>query len=77
LINQTQMKKIIFATVCIIGGMFLTQEAMAFTVSPPRVELFASPDQKIKDVIKIFNETDKAITVYTSTANFTAKEGAE
>ena len=77
MINQTQMKKIIFATICIIGGMFLAQETMAFTVSPPRVELFASPDQKIKDVIKIFNETDEAITVYTSTANFTAKEGAE
>ena len=71
------MKKIIFATICIVGGMFLAQETMAFTVSPPRVELFANPDQKIKDVIKIFNETDEAITVYTSTANFTAKEGAE
>ncbi|MCK4892047.1 MAG: hypothetical protein KAS78_05250 [Candidatus Pacebacteria bacterium] len=71
------MKKSIFVAICMIGGIFLAQEAIAFTVSPPRAELFADPGQKIEDAIKIFNETNEAITVYTSTANFIAKEGVE
>jgi len=71
------MKKVISIAVCAIWWMFSAQVAMAFTVSPPRMELSADPGQKIEGAIKIFNETDKAMTVYTSTANFTAKEGEE
>ena len=71
------MKKFILVTICIIGGTLLTQGVSALTISPPRMELSANPGQKVEDVIKIFNETDSGVTIYTSTANFTAKEGEE
>jgi hypothetical protein len=52
-------------------------DALALTISPPKIELLANPGQKVEDEIKLFNETDSELTIYTSTANFIAKEGEE
>ena len=71
------MKKITLITFLVIGGLFFTQQALALTISPPRMELSADPGQKFGEVIKLFNETDSVKTIYTSTANFTAKQGEE
>jgi len=74
------MDKIISVKICIIVitvGMFLGTGVLALTVSPPVFELGADPDTSFGQNLKIFNETDSSITVYTSTANFTAKAGEE
>jgi len=71
------MKRFFLITICILGGIFSAQQVLALTISPPRMELSADPGQKIGEAIKLINETDQEITVYTSTANFTAKEGEE
>lgn len=49
----------------------------AITIIPPRMELLADPGKTIISSVKIYNETDNALTLYTSTANFTAKNGKE
>jgi len=49
----------------------------AITIIPPRTELAADPGKTISDSVKIYNETDATLVLYTSEANFTAKKEQE
>lgn len=48
--------------------------AKALTISPPVIEADIDPGSVYEDVIKVFNETDREVAVYTSTSNFAAKD---
>lgn len=71
------MKKVAIAIIAILGGLFLAGQALALTISPPRLELTANPGQQTSATIKLINETDKEAVFYSSAANFTAAEGQE
>lgn len=71
------MKKIFLFTFFLIGGVLISHSVFALTVSPPVIELGGNPGQEVKSEIRLFNETDQDVTVWTSTADFKAKEGEE
>ena len=71
------MKKIIFLTICMALCFLFASSALALTISPPVFELEVDPGNILQESIKIFNETDKEVTLYTSTADFTAKKDKE
>lgn len=74
------MNKITFTVaIIIIGLIFLASpyKTKAITIIPPRIELAGDPGQNISNFFKIFNETEKTLILYVSTANFTAKQGKE
>ena len=71
------MRRLILITILVIGGVFLAQGVLALTISPPVFELGANTGDSPRQSIKLFNETATEITVYTSTADFTAKAGEE
>ena len=48
--------------------------AAALTIVPPSLEFPADPGQKITTKVKLFNEESTPIAVFSSTANFTAKD---
>ena len=50
-------------------------KVFAITVSPPVRELFGEPGKTISGVIKLYNETNNDLKVYTLTKDFTAKDG--
>jgi hypothetical protein len=56
------------------GGCFASNEASALTVSPPIKELGGDPGSTVEGIIKLYNETNTEITVYASTADFSARE---
>jgi len=74
-----RLSKIIFGPLSflLLSTLWLNQ-SQALTISPLRIELSTNRGQEVEDVVKIFNETDKPLTLFVSTANFTAKgEGGE
>ena len=73
------MKKYITVlfTAFVVGGSFLASDASALTIAPPILEIGANPGDNPTQNIKIFNETDSWITLWVSTANFTAKADEE
>jgi len=71
------MKKIFLFTFLLIGGIVFYHSVFALTVSPPVVELGGNPGQEVKSVIRLFNETDQTVNIWTSTADFGAKKGEE
>lgn len=74
------LNKILFTSIVITLGFILglfPYETKAITIIPPRVELSADPGSKASGVVKIYNETETTLSLYTSTANFTAKQGKE
>jgi len=50
---------------------------LAMTVSPSIFEFGGDPGNVLTQTIKIFNETGSPVDLYTSAADFTAKEGEE
>jgi len=70
------MKKY-FCAAILGGGIFFTQNAMALTISPPIFEIGANPGDNPMQNIKLLNETNSLVTVYSSTANFTADDSEE
>lgn len=52
--------------------------ARAFTVTlvPPTLEFTAEPGETLHSEVKLFNESTEPLTLYPSTANFTAKDEA-
>jgi hypothetical protein len=72
------MKKGIFGI--ILGLMFLgtlipLNEVFALTISPPVKEMVGDPGETVNGMVKVYNETDQDITVYSSLSDFSAKEG--
>ena len=67
------MRKFFFTTICILFGMVLAQTAQALTISPPKFELDGNPGSIIKQVIKLFNETEEAKVFYPSLQDFVAR----
>ena len=70
------MKTAALATL-ILGGMIWAEHSLALTISPPRFELAANPGQRAEAMVKLFNETDKELVLYSSASNFTAAEDEE
>lgn len=69
------MRKCFLITLFAIGGLVLATNVFALTISPPVFEVGGNPGDTIRSEIKLFNETDSEVTVWTSTADFGAKEG--
>lgn len=67
------MKRFLFTTICVIFGMFLAQGTLALTISPPKFELDGNPGSIIKQVVKLFNETEEARVFYPSLQGFVAR----
>lgn len=56
--------------------LVLVKPAQALTIVPPSLEFSVQPGEKVETKVKLFNEEAKAISVFSSTANFTAKDEA-
>lgn len=67
----------IFSVFFVYFAIFMPLSAQAITIIPPRIELSADPGKTISNSVKIYNEMGSVLTLYTSTANFTAKNGKE
>lgn len=63
---------IIFSTVLCSGIFAVAPAVHALTLIPPSVELNVTPGQKIETEVKLFNETQEAVQLYTEAVNFTA-----
>ncbi len=61
-------------TTLFFTGWFLIRSATAITLIPPSFEFGAKPGETIPTKVKVFNETTQAVTLYSSTANFKAKD---
>lgn len=60
------------ALLVVAGGLLIGPGARAITLVPPTLEFSANPGDTLKTQIKLFNESTGPITLFTSTANFTA-----
>lgn len=67
------MKQFFLITICVLVGVVLAQTAQALTISPPKFELDGNPGSIIKQVIKLFNETEEARVFYPSLQGFIAR----
>ncbi|MFA6475037.1 MAG: hypothetical protein WCV88_02420 [Patescibacteria group bacterium] len=56
------------------GFLFCTSPAQALTIIPPSMEIDLTPGVPYNDQIKLFNETDYPVTLYTEITNFTASD---
>ncbi len=65
----TSIGAIAIASCFIIGG---AQVASALTVTPPLSELDLTPGETTKTKIKLYNETDTAVALYSEVVNFGA-----
>jgi len=70
------MKNNIFVVLvlALLSTLLLPQIAAALTLTPPLLEIGVDPGREITSKIKVFNESDSTISLYPSTANFTAKD---
>lgn len=65
------------AVLAVSGICFTARPAEALTLVPPSIEFSAQPGQTIdQGKIKLFNEEQDPISVFTSISNFTAKDEA-
>lgn len=72
------IKKTILAIIFFLSFIGIPLEkAAAITIIPPRAELTSNPGEAVSGIIKIYNETSDVLTLYATTANFTAKQGKE
>lgn len=53
------------------GVLSYSTNAFALSLSPPVLEYTAKPGDAIIDAVRVFNDTDKAVTVYPSSLNAT------
>lgn len=67
----------IFFVFLVYCSVFMPLTAEGITIIPPRIELSADPGKTVLSSVKIFNETNGDLILYTSTANFIAKKGKE
>lgn len=60
--------------VLLLLSVFLAGQASALTLSPPVLEFGVEPGGEIISKIRVINEGAETVTLYTSTANFTARD---
>lgn len=57
-----------------VGGLLVNpRPSSALTLVPPSMEFSVQPGEKVESKIKLFNEEQNPISVFTSVSNFTAK----
>ncbi len=67
-------KRAVVAAGIVLGIIFfVTPTAKAITLIPPQIEVGLKPGTEYNTVIKLFNETEKTISLYTEARSFTAK----
>ena len=66
------MKRFIFATICILGGLFFGSTVLALSVSPVRIETAGDPGKIVRGEISLINEYNGTKTFYSSFENFEA-----
>ena len=66
------MKKIIFATICILSGLLLSSQVLALTISPVRIEISGNPGQTLNGELLLSNEQEGTRTFYSSSEKFEA-----
>jgi hypothetical protein len=55
----------------VAGVLFWCTNAFALSLSPPVLEYSARPGDAVIDAVRVFNDTDKAVTIYPSSLNAT------
>ncbi|MBI5037721.1 MAG: hypothetical protein HZC01_03415 [Candidatus Kerfeldbacteria bacterium] len=66
------LKSLMVAVIVLGGLLVVAANASALTIIPPSLEFEAPPGQTYETTVKLFNETDQAVTLYTETTNFGA-----
>lgn len=76
MIYHQQITGRLLLALIIAGSVFVgsTQKANAITLVPPSLEFATQPGKTIDTVIKLYNEGNDPINIYSSTALFTAKD---
>lgn len=70
--------RILLSLASLLIGIFALQlPAQALTISPPIYDYTLNPGDSIRDVVKLYNESEAPITVYPQVYNFTFTEGDE
>jgi hypothetical protein len=70
----TSMKNLAIGGIILVSAMiFGVGKASALTISPPVRELSGDRGGVVSGIVKLYNETDRDVTVYPSTAAFKAK----
>lgn len=74
-VPQYKLQKLLLV-LAVVGSVMLwgTQRANALTLVPPSLEFSTQPGKTIDTLIKLYNEGSDPISVYMSTALFTAKD---
>lgn len=68
------LRKTASIIVCsLILGVVVALPASALTVTPPLSELDLTPGETLQTKIKLYNETDKTVVVYSEVTGFTAE----
>lgn len=67
--------RLIFTLLTVVAGMFgAGATVQAITMSPPTLEFSAKPGETINTKVKVINDQQQDVTLYTSMALFTAKD---
>lgn len=66
---------LIFGGLLALGLLLQGSGVLAVTISPPVKEISGNPGEIVNGIVKIYNETNSDITVYSSLSDFTAKDG--
>ncbi len=67
-------KKLILGVCFVVAGLFLVaaSDVHAITIIPPSLEFEAPPGQTYETTVKLFNETDQTVVLYSEATNFGA-----
>lgn len=72
--HNTFLLRIFFALILLGGfGYCMIPAAQAITLIPPSIEIGLKPGKEYSIMIKLYNETEKTLELYTEARNFTAK----
>lgn len=73
--SSGMLKKVIFSIfLATFFSIFFVKAANALTLIPPSLEVDLIKGQTYQTSVKLFNEEEKQLTLYSSTANFGAKD---
>lgn len=67
--------KYLFKLIFFLGLILGADKSFALTISPPVKDLTGDPGETVQGIIKIYNETNAEVTVYSSLAGFQARDG--
>ncbi|MFZ6036406.1 MAG: hypothetical protein ACOYUK_04665 [Patescibacteria group bacterium] len=65
-------KMLVIASLVFAGSLVAAAGAQAITIIPPSLEFEVSPGQEYETSVKLFNETDAAVDLYTEATSFGA-----